>query len=467
MVISSRKRPLWRFFIVFFAILISAVGCTPSQALPTLAVLPTQKPVNTPLPPSAVPVALASTSSPTQAPPSQTPSITPTVTPSPTITETPTITRTSTPTSTPTLAFTPTPETDAVVANAEGVNLRSGPHIAFEPPIALIEDGTPLTLIAISPNLLWYKVTTGDGQQGWAYSKLLKIYREPPGLPVVNVPFPTSVPVVSVVQAPLNIPSIGGGGIVPLPIPSSGGGGAVSARVAQIYQQGLAMGNNPHMFAKVGDSITSNQSFMIGYGSSQYNLGGFTSLQESINYFSADAFTRTSIAAKPGFNAAAVMDPIWSPQGTCQLNESPLMCEYRLTRPSVAIILIGSVDVQLYDANAFNGYLSQIVNLTIGQGIVPVLTTFTYASDYYPAQSEAFNGVIRSIAASQQIPLIDLQGATANMPGRGVGGDKFHLTQRSDDWINLTGDENQYGSTMRNLITLQTLDSLRRGLGMG
>jgi hypothetical protein len=142
------------------------------------------------------------------------------------------------------------------------------------------------------------------------------------------------------------------------------------------------------------------------------------------------------------------------------------MCEYRLMRPSTAIILLGSVDVQLYDANTFNNYLTQVVNLTISQGIVPVLTTFTYADDYYPAQSQAFNGVIRSIAASQQIPLIDLQGAAANLPGRGVGSDKFHLTQRSDDWINLTGDENQYGSIMRNLITLQALDNLRRSLGM-
>jgi hypothetical protein len=259
-----------------------------------------------------------------------------------------------------------------------------------------------------------------------------------------------------------------------LPIPAIGGGApslvtnaeTVTARTREIYQYGLQQGNNPRMLAKVGDSLTSNQDFLIGYGLGHYNLGAYGGFQDSVNYFSAEAFSRDSVAAEPGFSAASVLDPLSAPQEICLPNESPLMCEYRLTRPSVAIILIGSVDVQRYDANTYHNYLSQVVDITINQGIVPVLTTFTYAYDYYPAESEAFNNVIRSIAMSRQIPLIDLQAATVNMPNRGVGTDLFHLTQRSDDWIYLDGEQNHYGTTMRNFITLQTLDNLRRGLGM-
>ena len=105
---------------------------------------------------------------------------------------------------------------------------------------------------------------------------------------------------------------------------------------------------------------------------------------------------------------------------------------------------------------------------TINQGIVPVLTTFPNGADYYPSQVEQFNNVIRSIAATEQIPLIEFRNPAINLPDRGVGGDKFHLSMNGTSYyIVLNGEQNLYGLTLRNLLTLQALDDLRQGLDMG
>ncbi len=446
---------LFKTVLLSLLIVPTITACASSQPLPTLMVLLTLAPSHT--------ASATLTAFPTVHISNSTPTLSSTWTPTATRTPTFAPTATMTPSPTSTSTFTATPIPDAIVASTEGANLRNGPNVAFEPPIFLLPTNTPLMLVAVSRDLLWYKVQTSNGRQGWVFARLLSIAREPPGLPVVDVPLPTA-PAIIFIQS--QFPN-GNMGLPPTPISiaavSSGG---VSPRVMEIYQQGLQMGNNPRSFAKVGDSLTSNQSFMLGYGMGQYNLGVYSSLQDTVNYFSADAYLRSSSASHPGFSAAAVIDPLNAPTKTCLPNESPLLCEYRLIRPSIAFILFGSVDVQRYDATTFHDSLNQVVALTIGQGVIPVLTTFPYASNYYPEEAAVFNAIIRRIAASQQLPLIDLEVAASSLPGRGVGSDFFHMTQRGDDSINLTGDEYQYGATMRNLLTLQMLDTLRRGLGM-
>ena len=434
-------------------------ACTPpleEAPLPTIAQLPTVTPTYTP----------TGTPTPTQTP-TATPTITFTPTASPTNTYTPTFTpsKTYTPSPTFTPTMTPTPEGDAVVTGELGVNLRQGPSTRYEPPITLLPPQTPLYLQAMTTDGAWYQVTTKEGQSGWVFGELITLHAPMPDLPRIFVPTPTIPPTTVIIAPPpaATIPVANN----PNPIPSSSGIIIHStARILSIYQTGLAKGNNPRMFAKVGDSITASQPFMVGFGTGEYTLGSYGYLQDTLNYFSASAYTRDSIAAASGFNAAAIFDPIWAPDGLCLPTESPLACEYRLIKPSVAVIMFGSVDVQLYDANTFQNYLTQVVNYTVGQGIIPVLTTFPNGGSYYPTESDTFNTVIRSIAASQQIPLIDLRPQALALPNRGVGPDNFHLSHRGDTWIILTGEQNQYGLTLRNLMTLQMLDILRRTLGM-
>ena len=478
------KRHLIWCFGVTLAILISACS-TVSQdtSLPTVAVLPSATNTPSPVPTRAL-RQIENDLPPTW---TFTPSATASFTPSASSTSLPSWTPQPTGTATPTT--TATPNSDAYVSNEAGVNVRRGPSTRFNPPIEVLEQNDPINIVAISSGQDWYKVETASGTIGWVFAELIELYRDlPPDLPEEFIPTPTASPepIIRVAVTPGNPVVIGVGGAVSTPDtnpPSSGGttttgggGGSapvgnvisISGRTRQIYQAGLARGNNPRVFVKVGDSITNNQPFMNGYGSGEYGLGSFTYLQDSINFFDNGAFIRDSIAAESGFNAAAVQDAIWAPSGTCLPNESPLACEYRIMKPSVAIIMYGSVDVQLYGADAFGGYLTQIVQFSISQGVIPVLTTFPNGADYYPSQSEQFNNVIRGIASSEQIPLIEFRNSALNLPDRGVGADKYHLSMNGlSYYIALNGEQNQYGLTLRNMLTLQALDDLRRGLGMG
>lgn len=488
---------------ILFPVLLILTGiitaCVPSsEALPTLMILPTDDPAQsvaqaastaTPVPSQTATATVTDTPTMTLTP-TATASSTPTKTP--TQTDTPPPTMTFTPSRTPTQTATPTPDGDAVVSGESGVNLRSGPSTKFNPPVALLQTNTVLYLTAISSTGNWYQVQTDSGQEGWVYGNLIDIHRQDVSqLPSVYVPVPTDPPAPpQIVQLPPQSqsfvePNTSDTSVIVLPPagssnPPAGNTGAsvpvssgnappvstgISARVRQIYQDGLSRGNNPRMFAKIGDSLTAAQPYLLGYGSGQYNLGGYGYLQDTISYFSSSAFSRDSIAAEPGFNAAAILSSIWAPPGTCQPNESPMNCEYRLTRPSIALIMFGSVDVQLYSVQEFQGYMSQIVQQTINQGIVPVLSTFPNSGSYYPSESEAFNGAIRSVAAQYQIPLIDLRPAIMGM-SNGIKPDGFHLTERGTIFIDLNGEQNTYGLTMRNLMALQMLDDLRRGLGM-
>jgi len=376
----------------------------------------------------------------------------------PTQTNTPSARPTRPPMATRTPMVTPASLGDATVTGVLGVNLRIGPSQDFEPPLRLLEPGTLLFLTAISPNADWYQVTTLSGERGWVYGELITIHRDNLSLPVAYGPPPTVTPpppaAIVYPVAPV-IPNPGGTSYYP-----------ISERVRQIYQQGRQIGNQPQVFSKVGDSITASQPFMIGFGVGAYFLGAYGYLQGAVDFF-AGSYTRSSLAAYIGITAAGIMDPSWATDPQCQAGETPLACEYRLNRPSIAIIMLGSKDVQLYRADEFQGYMSSIIDYTISCGVIPVLTTFPNDPGYYQNESEAFNAVIRSLAAQYQIPLIDLRPAALALPGYGVGPDRFHLSQRGDSYIDLNNNEQQlYGLTLRNLLTMQMLDSLWRGVPM-
>lgn len=469
-----RHHRIWCLWLTLVVFISACSDISQDTTLPTVAVLPSATITPTPVP-TRIMRQIENDLPPTW-----------TFTPSATVTLTPRASSTSLPTWTPrpsttyTATATETPSSDAYVSNEAGVNVRSGPSTRFNPPIEVLDQNDPVNILAISPERDWIKIETMSGKTGWVFLDLITLNRDlRPDLPEESIPTPTvsPQPIVQIQVTPGEPVVLGIGGGATINNNSSSGGVpsngtaniiSISDRTRQIYQAGLSQGHNPRVFAKVGDSITNNQPFMNGFGTQEYDLGGYGYLQASIDFFDNGSFVRDSIAAESGFNAAAVLDAIWAPSGVCVANESPLACEYRVTNPSIAIIMYGSVDVQLYGANAFQGYLNQIVQSTISRGIIPVLTTFPNGADYYPSQAEQFNNVIRNIAATEQIPLIEFRNPALNLPDRGVGGDKFHLSMNGVSYyIALTGDQNLYGLTLRNLLTLQALDDLRQGLGMG
>ncbi|MBZ0306237.1 MAG: hypothetical protein K8I82_09230, partial [Anaerolineae bacterium] len=217
--------------------------------------------------------------------------------------------------------------------------------------------------------------------------------------------------------------------------------------------------------------ITASQPFMWGIGGPEQNLGPYSDLQATVDFFSVpprdgyiNSFGYNSMAAQSAFNAAAVLDDLWADPSICQVEESPLECEYRLSKPSVAIIMLGSVDVQIYDLETYTRTMQKIVKVSIDSGVIPVLTTFPMASDHmYYEKSLQFNMVILDLARSNGIPLINLWRAARVLPDNGLGPDRYHLSQ-GPTYYSFNGEENLYGLTLRNLMTLQALDQLRRNV---
>jgi hypothetical protein len=322
--------------------------------------------------------------------------------------------------------------------------------------------------------MLWLEVETSIGEHGWAELSLLTIYSALSDLPVVDVPVPTQS-IVENVQLTI-VPSLSPEDVAP-PTVATADTGPISNHVREIFALGQQLGNDPHVFIKVGDSTTEQQAFMIGFGTGEYNLGAYTDLQASIDYFSHDAFTRDSFASESAFNSASVLDSFRVPEEgkeICQPGEKPLECEIRVMKPAFAFILFGGNEVRSsdMDLDVYSNQIQQVIEVSTTRGVIPILTTFPHAPDFHE-NAAAYNEELRRIAFDRQIPLIDLEVAVLPLPNGGVSEeDGFHMSMRgvrgdvTDNWIYLNGEEKQYGATLRNLLTLQMLDLLRRELAL-
>lgn len=228
-----------------------------------------------------------------------------------------------------------------------------------------------------------------------------------------------------------------------------------------IYAKGQAMGRDPHVMAKVGDCASAAENFLSPFGHGNYNLGGYGSLQGALGWFSA-SLAYGSTAASPGFVAGAVLDATWANPAICQPGESPLLCEYRTHRSSVAIIMFGTQDVFLMTPEQYDGYMRQIVYETIQAGVIPVLSTFPSHLAHWD-NTILYNQIVVQIALDYNIPLINLWLALEGLPNHGLAEDGNHLSNPMTQAGDLTDPNLQTGFTLRNLVTLQALDVVWRG----
>ncbi len=285
--------------------------------------------------------------------------------------------------------------------------------------------------------------------------------------PTETRPVPTAAP--SATAPPLALDPITRLRLTPILMNSD------TAAVSAIWASGAALGRRADVFTTVGDSNTTNGDFMQVFGLSRdlCAWGDYAYLRETVAHFSAPlatgartSFTHQSAAARMGFNTASVLDPFWAPSGQCASGESPLMCEYRRSGASISVIMLGGRDVLALDAEAYRANMTQIVGQSIAAGVIPVLTTFIVLperGDLYE-KSIAFNLALLDIAEAAGVPLINLWTAAESLPDHGIGPDRSHLKARVGAYCAFDGAERQLGGTLRNLLTLQMLDRLRRGL---
>ena len=233
----------------------------------------------------------------------------------------------------------------------------------------------------------------------------------------------------------------------------------VTPDLEKVYLAGLAMGNNPHSFSKIGDCETFNPEFLQPVDQGQYGLGNYNYVGDVIPYFSG-SFSHVGVAAVNGLELHSILDPFWADKNVCTTDESPLACEYRLHKPSVALIMARTSSYGNGPGSQFDQDLRKLVQVSLDHGVIPVLSTLAWQAGAHPSPEE-MNATIRQVAADTHVPLWDFWVTTESLPNRGVD-DTFHLTEPSPAYLAtyFTGTNLNFGMTRRNLEALQVLHEL-------
>jgi hypothetical protein len=237
----------------------------------------------------------------------------------------------------------------------------------------------------------------------------------------------------------------------------------------QIFQNGQNLGNRANVFVRLGDSISYSPEFLTPIGQGQVNLGSYGALAQTIQYFSSvnvrgagNSFVNPPLAAGNGWGADRILQVGYAYTDICG-SDAQIVCEYKHSKPAVALILIGTNDSGGVAPDVYAQNLRKIVQVSIDMGVIPVLSTIPpkHGSAWDTARVTEWNSIIRETTQQYAIPLWDYYTAMLPLPNQGIGPDGIHPSTPPD---NATGNFTNlnFGYTLRNLTALQVLDALRR-----
>jgi lysophospholipase L1-like esterase len=207
---------------------------------------------------------------------------------------------------------------------------------------------------------------------------------------------------------------------------------------------------------------------------SGFDLGAYGYLLPVIDYFNADtglgnAFARRAISTQAGWSTfSVVVENHDELAGTCNSGELALDCEYRLTRPAYALVMIGTNDAPAFGADTYRANMTRIIEISIAHGVVPILSTLPPRGDQFNDRIIEYNAVISQLAQQYGLPMTDLYSALIGLPNRGLDADGIHLSippGAPATTLIFSSDYLQYGTTMRNLTALQVLEQVRSQIG--
>jgi len=217
-----------------------------------------------------------------------------------------------------------------------------------------------------------------------------------------------------------------------------------------LYRKAVAAGRDATMFAVIGDCNSQPTAYVGRLAAGLFGYEQYRAYPATVSRFTR-AFARVSLAASGGFNTAAVLDPTWADGYFCKAGESPLACELRLSKASIALIELGTGDTHIWQE--FESNFRAVVEATLKSNVLPVLITKADALEHEQADApeDHINTVIRKVGAEYGVPVMDFHLATRNLPNFGLldeGNADFHLGPG--------------GSYIHLLQTLQVLDQIWR-----
>ena len=292
-------------------------------------------------------------------------------------------------------------------------------------------------------------------QDGWLLSAYLNLS---PELHFSDVPVNTAL----ADAAPENVTSQSMAELYKLPVIP-----IISDAMIAVFEHGQTLGNHPQVITKIGDSLSKSEQYIDIFSADTYVLGAYDYLEATLLYY-RDSTAEESVAAQIGLTTYVVFDPFWATDKRCEANESPLHCEYRLRRPAVAFILFGPNDVRHMTDGEFEGQMRQLIDETVAEGIIPVLSTFSvHPDDALFWQAINFNLRIKKLSEEYEIPAINLWAAAQPLPDYGLDEDHIHLLPTGFSFLKYdSGLESFSGISLQNLLVLRTLYEIRLKLGI-
>jgi len=215
-------------------------------------------------------------------------------------------------------------------------------------------------------------------------------------------------------------------------------------------------------FMKVGASATVNRNFLRCFSGPRVEWGPHEELETTRAFFDHDGghnpFLRDSLSATVGWHAGRA---IWG-------DPPPMVQEARETDARFAIVMYGTNDIELGRPHLYASLMGRLVRMLTIRGVIPVLTTIMPRDDDEDSDRwvSLYNAVVRGIAQSEQVPLIDYHRELAALPDHGLASDGIHpnvrFVRHHPRGCEFDARGLRYGYNIRNLVTLRALDRLRR-----
>ncbi|CAN5454024.1 hypothetical protein BH10PLA2_BH10PLA2_10370 [soil metagenome] len=247
-----------------------------------------------------------------------------------------------------------------------------------------------------------------------------------------------------------------------------------------VFQQGQSQGLRANVFAKVGDSNTSNSQFLDGLGSLAYNpsnpanVGSHTDLADTINFFRqtsidpsrANSFNHNSAAAYGGWTTVSLMTPGLKGVPSWQFGSpknTPLDSEIRDSLPAIALVMVGTCEIGQEPAPVYQANLTAVAQTLLAKGVIPVLSTIPENFMSTPgliAMTAVYNQVIANVAGNLNIPLWNLYVGLSQLPNEGIAPDGVHLNSSPAGAQYLDDANLAFGMNYRNLTAVQVLSKI-------
>jgi len=215
-------------------------------------------------------------------------------------------------------------------------------------------------------------------------------------------------------------------------------------------------------FSKMGGSSVASKAFLQCFATQFVDLGDRPELGKTIDYFNAaprSSFSRPSEAAGVSWNLRYVLGG----------RPANFRQELAATQARWALVLFGGNDAQNENERVYLKRLVYLVEQLAEMGVVPVLgSAMPRRNAHKNRWIERFNLITEAVAKHWSLPYIDYHAELSALPRKGLARDGVHPNVLPpggyQSSCQLTDEGLRYGNNVRNLLTLEMLDALRRAV---